>query len=107
MTTLAVTSSRPNLEILAAREVLAHPGMTFHHCTCGLHADAATIAAALIGYDNMKVTIGMTTRRRRSRLITSSTPTRNYVGLLLQLFFCCTERLVVTFHDLLLTSFLG
>jgi hypothetical protein len=36
-----------------------------------------------------------------------STPTCDYVGSLLQLFFCCSARLVVMIYDLLLTSILG
>jgi hypothetical protein len=101
--TLADTSSRPNFEVLAARVVLAHPHAVFHPCTCGLRRGVA----ALIDYDNAKVAVEMTTRRRRSWSTTSSTPTCDYVGSLLQLFFHCSARLVVTIYDLLLTSILG
>jgi hypothetical protein len=52
-----------------------------------------------------EVAVGTRTWRRRST--TSSTPTRDYVWSLLQLFFRCTVRLVVTIHDPLLVSFLG
>jgi hypothetical protein len=105
--TLATTSSQPNPETLAAREVLAHPRAAFHPYMCGLHGGATAVAAALIGYDDVEVAVGTTTRRRRSRSTTSSTPTRDYVVPLLQLFFRCSAYLVVTIHDLLLTSFLG
>jgi hypothetical protein len=40
-------------------------------------------------------------------MTTSSTPMHNFVGLLLQLFFCYTAHLVVKIHDLLLASCLG
>jgi hypothetical protein len=102
--TLDTTSSQPNPEILAACEVLAHPHTVFYPYTCGLHRG---VAAVLISYDDVKVAIGMITRRRRSWLTTYSTLTRDYVGSLLQPFFCCTMRLVVMIHDLLLTSILG
>jgi hypothetical protein len=62
--TLAVASSRPNSESLAARVVLAHPRVTFHPCTCGFCRGAATVAAALIGYDDMEVVAGTATMRR-------------------------------------------
>jgi hypothetical protein len=58
-TLAATSSSRPNPKALAAREVLAHPHTVFH-------PDAAMIAAVLIGYDDMEVATGMTTRKRRS-----------------------------------------
>jgi hypothetical protein len=64
--TLAATSSRSNSEALPARVVLALPRATLHPCTCGLHRGAATIAVALIRYNDVKVTVGTTTRRRRS-----------------------------------------
>jgi hypothetical protein len=34
----------------------------FHFCTCELHRDAATVAAALIGYDDVRVAAETTTR---------------------------------------------
>jgi hypothetical protein len=46
-------------------------------------------------------------RRKRSWLTTSSTQMSNYVWSLLQLFFRCSEHLVVMIHDLLLASILG
>jgi hypothetical protein len=100
--TLAAISSRPNSEALATREVLAHPWAVLHPCTCGLCRGAA----ALIGYDDVEVAVRTTMRRRRSWSTTSSTLTRDYVGSLLQLFFRCSACLVVTIHDLLLTSIL-
>jgi hypothetical protein len=60
--TLAATSCRPNSEVLAVRVVLAHPHVSFHPCTCGFCRGAA----ALIGYEHVKVATEMTTRRRRS-----------------------------------------
>jgi hypothetical protein len=59
--TLAATSSHLNSEALAVRVVLAHPRTVFHLHTCGLHRGAAVVAAALIGYDNVKVAAGTTT----------------------------------------------
>jgi hypothetical protein len=53
--TLAATSSRPNSEVLATHVVLAHPRATFHPCTCGFRRGATAVAAALIGYDHVKV----------------------------------------------------
>jgi hypothetical protein len=53
--TLAATSSRPNSEALAAHVVIAHPRMAFRPCTCELRRGAAAVAAALIGYDDIKV----------------------------------------------------
>jgi hypothetical protein len=47
------------------------------------------------------------TTRRQLRMTTSSTPTHDYIGSLLQLFFLFSARLVVTIHDILLTSILG
>jgi hypothetical protein len=52
--TLAATSSRPNPKILVAREVLAHPHVMFHPCTCGICGDATVVAIALIGYDGAR-----------------------------------------------------
>jgi hypothetical protein len=106
-TIAATSSSRPNHEALAASEVLAHPCVTFHLCTCGLRWGAAMIPAVLISYDDMEVATGMTMRRRRSWSTTSSTLKRDYVGRLLQLFFRCSAHLVVTIYDLLLISILG
>jgi hypothetical protein len=48
--TLAATSSRPDPETLATREVLAHPLTTFHPSTCRLRGDDVVIAAVLIDY---------------------------------------------------------
>jgi hypothetical protein len=64
--TLAIASSRPNSEALAACMVLAHPRAAFHPCMCGLRRGAAAVATALIGYDDFKVVAETTTRRRRS-----------------------------------------
>jgi hypothetical protein len=86
--------------------VLANPHTTFHPCTCGLRGGAAVVAATLIGYDDVEVAAGATMRRRRSWMTTSSTLTRDHVGLLLQLFFRCSACPVVTIHDLLLASIL-
>jgi hypothetical protein len=63
---LAATSSQSNSEALATRVVLAHPHTVFHPCRCGLHRGAATVVAALIGYDNVEVAAETTTRRMRS-----------------------------------------
>jgi hypothetical protein len=49
--TLAITSSQPNPEALAAHKVMAHLRAMFHPCTCGLYGGAATVATALISYD--------------------------------------------------------
>jgi hypothetical protein len=73
---------------------------------CGLHRGAVAVAAALIGYNDVKVAVGMITRRRRPRSTTSSILTRDYVRSLLQLFFRYLARLVVMIHDPLLTSIL-
>jgi hypothetical protein len=62
--TLAAASSRLNSKALAACVVLAHPRTTFHPCLCGLRRGAVAVAAALIGYDDIKV-VGETTTRRR------------------------------------------
>jgi hypothetical protein len=64
--TLTDTSSRPNSEALAAHVMLAHSRAAFHLCTCGLRRGVVVIAAALIGYDHVKVAVEMATRRRRS-----------------------------------------
>jgi hypothetical protein len=101
--TLAVAASRPNSEALATRVVQAHPRATFHPRMCGLLGGTVV----LFDCDNVEVAVGMTTRRRRSWSTTSSTPTRDYVGSLLQLFFRCSVHLVVMIHDLLLASILG
>jgi branched-subunit amino acid transport protein len=87
-------------------EVLAHLRVVFHACTCGLCRGVAAVAAALIGYDDVEVAVGTTTRRRWSWSTTSFTSTCNYVGSLLQLFFYYPVHLVVMNHDLLLTSIL-
>jgi hypothetical protein len=92
---------------LAAHKVLAHPHAAFHPFTCGLRGGAAAVAATLISYDDVEVAVGMTTRRRRAWSSTSSTPTRDYVEPLLQLFFLWSARLVVMIHSLLLASILG
>jgi hypothetical protein len=62
--TLAAASSRPNFEALNVRVVLAHSHAVFHPYTCGLRGGTAAVAAMLIGYDDMEVAAGMTTRRR-------------------------------------------
>jgi hypothetical protein len=62
--TLAAISSRPNFKTLATHVMLAHPHVAFHPCTCGLHRGAAAVAAALIGYDHVKVAAETTTRSR-------------------------------------------
>jgi hypothetical protein len=105
--TLATTSSWLNSKALAMRMVLAHPRATFHPCTCRLRRGTAAVVATVIGYDDMEVATGMTTRRRWSLLTTSSTSTRDYVGSLLQRFFRYSVCLVVMIHDLLLASILG
>jgi hypothetical protein len=64
--TLAVAASRQNSEALAVHMVLAHPCTTFHSYTCGLCGGAATVAATLIGCDDVEVAVGTITRRRRS-----------------------------------------
>jgi hypothetical protein len=60
------TSSRPNSEALIACVMLAHSYAVFYPCTDGLLIDAATVATALIDYDDVKITVETTTRRRRS-----------------------------------------
>jgi hypothetical protein len=86
--------------------VLALPRAVFHPFTCGLRGGAAAIAATLICYDDVEVAAGTTTGRRRSWISTSFTPTRDYVGSLLQLYFYYSTCLVVTIHDLILASIL-
>jgi hypothetical protein len=61
--TLAIAASWPNSKSLATHVVLAHPRVAFHHCTCGLHGGAATVAAALIGYGYKKVAAGTSSAR--------------------------------------------
>jgi hypothetical protein len=63
--TLAAAASRPNSEALAIRVVLAYPHTVFYLCICELRGGAAAIAAALIGYDDVKVATGTTTTKRR------------------------------------------
>jgi hypothetical protein len=87
--------------------VLAHPRMIFHSCMCGFHGGVAAVTAALIGYDHMEVAAEMSTTRRRSWSTTSSIPTCNYVGSLLQIFFHCPVRLVVMVHDSFTCKFFG
>jgi hypothetical protein len=102
----AASSSQPNVEALTTRVGLAHARAVFHPCTCGLHGGTTTVAVALIGYHDVEVAVGMTTRRR-SGMTSSSTLTCDYIGLLLQLIFHCSMRLVVMIYNLLLTSMLG
>jgi hypothetical protein len=64
--TLAVASSRTNSKALVARIVLAHPRIVFHPYTCGLRRGTDAVAAALIGYNDIKVAAKTTTKRRRS-----------------------------------------
>jgi hypothetical protein len=106
-TLAAASSSRPNSEVLATREVLAHPHVTFHPCTCRLHGGDVAVAATQFGYDDVEVAARTTTRRRWSWSTTFSTPTRDYVGSLLQLLFHCSTHLVVMIHDFLVASILG
>jgi hypothetical protein len=63
---LALTSSRPNFEVLVAHVVLAHPHMTFYYCTCRLYRDDAAIVATLISYSDVKVADETITKRRLS-----------------------------------------
>jgi hypothetical protein len=57
--TLAATSSRPNPETLAMREVLAHPRVAFHPYTCGLCGGAAAVVvAALSSYGGVRSLLG-------------------------------------------------
>jgi hypothetical protein len=104
--TLTTAASRPISEALAARVVLAHPCTAFHPCTCGLYGGVAAVAAVLIGYDDRWGCCWKSVRKRRSWLTTSSTPTRDYIGSLLQLFFRCSACLeVTTIYDLLTCKF--
>jgi hypothetical protein len=64
VTTLAATSSQLDLETLAACEVLANPHAVFHSYTCRLRGGVVMVSAAMIGYDDMEVVAGTTTRRR-------------------------------------------
>jgi hypothetical protein len=64
--TLAFGFSRLNSETLAARVVLAHSRAVFHPCTCRLRGSTTVVAATLIGYVDVAVAAGTTTRRRRS-----------------------------------------
>jgi hypothetical protein len=57
-------SSRPNFEALATLVVLEHPHVAFLPYTCGINGGTAAVAAALIGYDDVEVAVGMTMRRR-------------------------------------------
>jgi hypothetical protein len=84
MKTLAATSSpRPNSETLVACEVLAHPCVALHPYMCGACGGSAVVVAALIGYDDVEFVAGLTTRRSRSWLTTSSILTYDYVESLL------------------------
>jgi hypothetical protein len=103
VTTLATTSSRANSKTLPTHEVLAYRCVVFHRYTSRLRGGTAAIAAALICYDDVEVATRTTMRRRQSY----SKLMWDYVGSLLQLFFCCTAHLVVTIYDLLLANFLG
>jgi hypothetical protein len=105
--TLAAATSRPNSKAQATHVALAHPCVVFHPCMCGFHGGTTTVAVVLINSGHVEVTTEMTIRRRQSWSTTSSTRMRDYVGLELQLLFRCTARLVVTIHDLLLTSIIG
>jgi hypothetical protein len=64
--TLAAASSRVNSEALDTRVVLAYSHAVFHPCMCELCRDIVVVAAALIGYDNIEIAAGTTTRRKRS-----------------------------------------
>jgi hypothetical protein len=64
--TLAATSSRSNCKVLATHVVLAHPRAVFHLRTCGLRRGDAVVATALISYDDVKVAVETTIRRRQS-----------------------------------------
>jgi hypothetical protein len=88
--------------------VLAHPRVVFHPYICGLRRGATVVAAAPIDYNDVEVAAGTTTQRRRSWMTTSSTPTRDYVGSLLQLFFRYSVHLVVmTIYDPFTYKFSG
>jgi hypothetical protein len=59
VTTLAATSSsRPDHETLATREVLSHPRTTFHPSTYGLCEGADAVTATLISYDEWRLLSG-------------------------------------------------
>jgi hypothetical protein len=108
---IVLSLHRESLKLILVDEPLilrwfCHTCMTFHPYTCGLCGCATSVAAALIGYDDVEVAVMTTTRRRRSWLTTFSTPMCNYIGSLLQHHFLYTARLVVTIYDLLLASFL-
>jgi hypothetical protein len=107
VTTLAATTSWSDPKILAACEVIAHPRMSFNPCVWALHWGVAAVATTLISYNDVEVTNRTITRRRWWWSTTSSTLTHDYVGSLIQLFFHCIARLVVTIHNFLLASFLG
>jgi hypothetical protein len=53
--TVAAVSSRSNSEVLAVCVLLAHPRAVFHPCTYVLRRYTATVGAALIRYDDVKV----------------------------------------------------
>jgi hypothetical protein len=79
--------------------VLAHPRTTFHPCTCGLRGGWSAMTI-------LEVAARKPTRRRRSWSTASFTPTHDYVGSLLQLFFRYSARLVVTMiYDLFTCKF--
>jgi hypothetical protein len=63
-TLAATSSSQPNSEALAACVVLAHPHVVLYPSTCGLRRGIVAVAVVLIGYDDIKVTLKMSTRRR-------------------------------------------
>jgi hypothetical protein len=44
--------------------MLAHPREAFHPYMCGLRGGTATVAATLLGYDDVEVAAGTITRRR-------------------------------------------
>jgi hypothetical protein len=108
VTTLAATSSRPNPETLAAHEVLALPHTTLHPCMCGLCGGATIVADALINYyGGARSLLG---RRCGGDDCDRLLPLHQHASTLdqlLQLFFHCSTHLVVTIHDILVTSFLG
>jgi hypothetical protein len=94
-----------NFEALAMCVVLAQSRVMFHPCKCGLCGGDVTVAAVLIGYDDMKVAIRTITTRRWLWMITSSTlSVTTFVAALTLLSLLSAS---VTIHDLLLTSILG
>jgi hypothetical protein len=103
---ILAATSRLNYEALAMRDVLAHTRAVFYPYMCRLLRCAVTIAAVMIGYDDMEVAARTTMRRRRLWSTISSTLTCDYVGSFLQLFFRYSMHLVVTINDLLLTGIL-